>query len=331
MAKQGFTPIKLDPNEAMQKASEEKVETANVVTEEPQDKGPQESTVPLSMVQELVKQQVAEALKSQVPVVETPKPINYQAKVDSIDEIPGLENFEYKDRIYIAIDGEKAPSVGIRSKHKKLSPLQWTNPVTKVVHSLRFSSNQPSIFADKQTGDVLTEHIIMKKGVLRVSKDQTTLQKFLAIHPDNGTRFKELDEAMESKKVVDQEEILFEAQKLSREIDSIQLDAAARLICAGYSEQWDPYTLKKEVFAEVKRNPERFIQIASDPSLKVKGVIKTALGRGYIAYRNYKYYDGNNQLILEVGRNDNEIDAMSQYMGTNEGRRLYEYLLQAIS
>ena len=309
-------------------------EVVQEVVQAPKDHAVQ--MVPLHQVAEMIDLKVKEALANQpkISAQEAPKEIkvDYSGKNINTDEIPGLENFDYKDRTYVTTDGSKSPTFEIRSRHKKLSPLQFTNPKTRVVHTLRYASNHPSFFVDQQKGsDVLTSHILLKSGVLFVPKENTTLQRFLEIHPDKDKQWKEYDPAFESKKEVDQEEILFKAQFLSREISPIELDSAARIFCSGYSEQWDPYTLKREVFSEIKKRPEVFIKIASDPSLKAKGIIKTALQRGFILYKNYKYYDSDNIEIIQVGRNENELDAMINHIATNEGKVLYDYLENAIN
>jgi hypothetical protein len=332
MAKPKFTPITLGTEEAMKNASYQE-ENATQAFEQAQEDS--EPMVPLSQVSEIVRQQVEQAMKNaeRVPVIETPKPqVQYvEHRKEDLDVIPGLEDFEYKDRTYVLMSEKKPVSYSIRNRHKAKSPLQWTNPVTKTVHSLRFASNQPSFLADKQTGDVIIEHIIMKDGMLRVPKENVTLQKMLAIHPDNNKIWREFDPSVESKKVVEEEDILFEAQKLAREVDTIQLEAAARVLIPTYSEDWDLFTIKREVFAEAKRNPRKFIKIVSDPSLKIKGVIKTALLRGFISYSNYKFYDSEDNMIIEVSRNQDEITALSEYLSTNKGKDMYDYLLSCIN
>ena len=75
----------------------------------------------------------------------------------------------------------------------------------------------------------------------------------------------------------------------------------------------------------------KFIKIVSDPSLKIKGVIKTALLRGFISYSNYKFYDSEDNMIIEVSRNQDEITALSEYLSTNKGKDMYDYLLSCIN
>lgn len=314
------------PKEELQKPQE------NVEEKEP--------SIPLSQVGDLVKQEVEKALAQFKPQVEAKEevqkpiqPVNFgiQNKTDLMDSIPDLQNFEYKDRRYVSLISKKAVSDEVLSRHKAKSPLQYTHPISKKVLTLRYASNQSSFFVEEQTGDVLLTYIVMKDGFLFVPKENTTLQKFLAIHPHNGFRFKELDQEVEDQLQLDQEEQEFKAQKMARELSDIKRDAIARLLCPTYSEDWTTATVKKEIYLKAKQNPKRFIGLCEDNTLEMKGVIKTAMHRDYIAYKNFAFYDADDNFIVAVNRNDDEIETMVSYLSTNKGLGLYEYLKKAVS
>lgn len=293
---------------------------------------PAEATIAVSQVKELIAQAIAEERKNNKPV-ETPKEIVKEAVAQSTpnnDDIPGLENFEFKDRVYVTM-GTKAVSEGILNKHKDKSPLQYYNPTMKKLLTMRYATNQSSFFEENQTGSVLIGYINLKDGFLRVPKENVTLQKFLAIHPHNGTRFQELDPAKENQKIIDTEDLLFEAQALARKLTLLEQEAVARQLCVNFREDWDSSTIKLEVRFKAKENPKNFIKVASDETLKVKGIIKTALHREYIAYRNFAYYDENGGLIVNVNRNEDELDVMVDYLSTNKGQQLLEFLKQAVA
>lgn len=294
---------------------------------------PKEPTIPLSEVQELIRASVKEALALQTEAkkeAEKPQQSYFQEK-ENTDEIPGLENFEFKDRTYITLTGTKAITQYILNKHKSKSPCQWLNPKTKKLMTLRYSSNQSSFFVEEQTGEVLNTFIMMKDGILRVPKENVTLQKFLAIHPHNGTRFEELDPAKENQKVIDAEDLRFEAEAAARKLTGIEQDAIARLLCFNYREDWDSSTIKREIYQKAKENPARFLKLAKDDTLKIKGIIKTSIHREVIAYRNFAFYDNTGELIVSVNRNDDEIETMVSYLNSNKGQKLYEYLKQAVA
>lgn len=320
------------------------LEVVNEVLEKPLEIAEEkEATIPLSQVSDLVAKEVAKAmanLPSQQPIVEqkevqkeTYKPLS--TREENFDEIPGLEDFEVKDRIYVLCGNQKPPSRGIRNRSKApLSPLTYLNPQTKQTYALRYSVNQVSFFMEKQKGDVVVTPIELKSGMLKTNKNEIPLQKFLAIHPDNkangGSVFEEYDPAKEASAEIDKEDKLFEAQSLVRSISPIKQDAVARLMCSDYKEEWVPAELKRSLYSAVAKSPAKFLQLANQPTLEIKGVAKTALYRGIISYSNYKWLNDNKEVLVEVSRNQEEYDAIAEYLMSGKGMAFYEYLKQAI-
>jgi hypothetical protein len=301
-----------------------------------------EPTIPLSQVSDLVAKEIAKAMANlpsmQAPVQkqEIPKETykSLSAKEENFDEIPGLEDFEVKDRMYVLCNNFKPLSRGIRNRSKPNSALTYLNPITKNTHALRFSVNQTSFFEDKQKGDVIVSSIEVKNGMLKTSKKEIPLQKFLAIHPDNkangGSVFEEYDPAKEATLEIDKEDKLFEAQSLVRSISPLKQDAVARLMCSDYKEEWVPAELKRSLYSAVAKSPNEFLKLANQPSLEVKGVAKTASYRGVISYSNYKWLNENKEVLVEVSRNQDEYDAIAEYLMSGKGMTFYEYLKQAI-
>ena len=213
----------LKAQEDAKKLAEQNAETGNQeqaskldvvyeVLEKPMQENVEEKepSIPLSQVSDLVAQEVAKAManlpkqeieKPAEVVKETYKPLS--TKEENFDEIPGLEDFEVKDRLYVLCNNQKPPSRGIRNRSKApLSPLTYLNPQTKQTFALRYSVNQVSFFMEKQKGDVVVTPIEFKNGMLKTNKNEIPLQKFLAIHPDNkangGSIFEEYDPAKEA-------------------------------------------------------------------------------------------------------------------------------------
>lgn len=282
-----------------------------------------------------VKRLIAEALASQPqqasqePTVKIIEKIIDQKK--SSDKIPGLEDFEYKDRLYVTIGYEKAVSQNIQSRPKKNQPLQWTNPDTKKVYSLRYATNQSSIFVEEQQGDAIVEHISLKNGKLFVPKENVILQKFLAIHPKNGITFKELDKEVESKKLLEEEDLAFEARVLARELGIVKQSAMARLMCKDYTDAWTSAEIKIALYAKAAENPKAFIKLAKDPTLEKKGIASLAKYRGLIALKNKTWYNADNQVMAHVEPGQDDIDALIAFFSTPNGTGMYEYLKNAVS
>ncbi len=168
--------------------------------------------------------------------------------------------------------------------------------------------------------------------MLKVPASNITLQKFLAIHPDNGDMkvFKEFDPKERAKKLIEIEDLEFEAKKLAREVGDVTNRSIASLVCLGYTNDWDMGDVKAEVYEYLKKEPKKYIDLANDPIIKIKGIAKTGVLRGFISYKNYRFYNENNEVILEVQRGQDEYDAIAQWLQTSEGRSYYEYLVNSI-
>lgn len=341
-AKEDAEKLAKEQEEQSQTANQKKaseIEVVDEVVEKPEEKEP---SIPLSQVSDLVAQEVAKAMANlpiQQPIVEQKEVVKevykpLSAREENFDVIPGLEDFEVKDRMYVLCNNFKPLSRGIRNRSKPNSSLTYLNPDTKQTHSLRFSVNQTSFFEDKQKGDVRVSPIEFKDGMLKTSKREIPLQKFLAIHPDNkangGSIFEEYDPAKEASLEIEKEDKLYEAQSLVRSISPIKQDAVARLMCSDYKEEWVPAELKRSLYSAVAKSPDKFLKLANQPSLEVKGVAKTALYRGVISYSNYRWLNENKEVLVEVGRNIDEYDAIAEYLMSGKGMAFYEYLKQAI-
>ena len=256
-------------------------------------------------------------------------------KLENNDDIPELDGFEYKNRRYEVLINTKSVSQGIRNRSKKNSPLQYIHPVTKQPFSLRFSSNQSSFFEERQSkepGSVKLRYINIIDGVLFVPASDILLQKFLHIHPDKGIVFKEIDENADAQKKIEKMDLSFRAEELVRASDFSAQDALARIICPTYKEGASASIIKNDLFAKVRNhaNPEIVIKYAEDEFLLLKGMAKTAKARGYLRYEDYRFVDENNVVVLQVGRDQDEWNAIAEYLNSNQGNSLREELTRKL-
>lgn len=295
-------------------------------------------TLSLDEIDALLEKKLAEKLQSQK--AETPQELvvakNATAKDQNFDDIPELRNWIAKPRTYILVDKSSPAYQEIRSRHKDLSPLLYLNKETNEQFSLFYSQTQISFFKELHKGDSKVTHIWVKDGNLQTRAEDVKLQKFLAIHPDNvangGHLFEEYDPSKEAKIEIDQEDLLFDAQKLCRELKFSQQDAVARLMCSNYSENWEPAELKRALLNAVKKEPERFINLANDKSLEIKGVAKTAVSQGMLLYRNRKFFNEDEEFLCELTAKDqDEWAVIANYLLSAQGNTLYEYLKHKIS
>lgn len=284
---------------------------------------------------EKVKQMVAEQLGSLQP---TPQPqvqqkVEYQEikKIENKDDIPELVGFIPKNRRYEIVNGTKTVSHGIRTRSKKASPLLYVHPVTGESHLLRLTENHPSFFEHlqfKEPGANRLRFVKFVDGVLFVPSTDLQLQKFLHIHPDKGLVFREIDAEQDAKKELDAYELKFKAQELVRGLDFPSQDALSRSVCKGYSSTLTPSEIKRLLFIEVDKasDHKHIISLCENKTLLIQGLAKLAVENGLMKFEDYRFVDDKGILILDVGRNRNEWEAIGEYLTSNQGDSLRSHL-----
>lgn len=298
-----------------------------------------EASIPVSEVSRLVEEQLQKALASfginqafgqvQAPAIQN---VN-QAVSHDINDIPELEGFEMKNRQYILSDGSRPITYSIAKEHSQYRSLQYTNKKTQTVLPLRYASNQVSFFIERQSkepGSVLSTDIIFKNGMLNVPADNIILQKFLAIHPDLNVVFKEYDPTEKSRNYISNKMIGIEANQKAMSLGETYNRAIAGLVCPSYSPTWLYDLVMEEILLFIEKQPKVYLEHANDPTLQMKGVAISALATGDLAYHNYRFLNRNKDVILEVSKNQNELDEIVRYFQTGQGRAFYEFLLNSL-
>lgn len=296
-----------------------------------------EPSIPLSQVEAMMEKMLAQKMQA----IETPKPqeaprfqspSNFQDGVN-VDDIPELRDWEIKDRIYELADGTKPVSCSIAKEHTSLIPLQYFNKEKNSVHIMRYATNQPSFFVEKQSkepGSVLVSEIIFNFGRLSVPASNITLQKFLAIHPHKDIVFREYDPLALSVKTVSDKKLKLKAGNLVFAVGEIINRAIASLEFPNYVDSWELSILEEELSAFAEKSPQKYIDYAEDPTVKMKGVINASLKSGELIYTNNRFLNKKRETILEVSRGQNELDEMVAYIESGIGKTMYEYLLNKL-
>lgn len=260
----------------------------------------------------------------------TPQIFMQPTAYDIDDDIDELKDWEVKDREYRLMNGKRPISHSIQRAHSATSAMQYFNKRTGKTHTMRWSTNQPSFFVENQSKnatDILDAEIVFEFGTLRVYQNNPNLQKFLHIHPLKGILFQEYSAVEESRKNVVDKKTKAKAYGLVETIGSATNRAICSLINPAYIDAWDYGQVEEAIYNYVESNPKEYIAYCEDPTVKIKGVAKTALAKGEIVYKNYKFYDKDGAVILETDRNKNEMDEIASYFQSGAGRQLYEYLM----
>lgn len=336
------TPVK---EHHFAKAAREKREAAELlasggaVAETPANQetisAPETAVAPPIDVEKLIADAVAKALANfpqSNAQQNSPSPQMFMQPIayDIDDDIDELRGWESKDREYRLMGEQRPITHSIQRAHSATSAMQYFNKRTGKTHTMRWSTNQPSFFVENQSknaADILDAEIVFEFGTLKVYQNNPNLQKFLHIHPLNGILFKEYSAVEESRKNVVDKKTKAKAYGLIETIGSATNRAICSLINSSYIDAWEYGQVEEAIYNYAETNPKEYIAYCEDPTVKVKGVAKTALAKGELVWKNFKFYDKDMNVILEADRNKDEMDEIASYFQSGAGRQFYEYLV----
>lgn len=230
--------------------------------------------------------------------------------------------WEIKDRIYI-LKGSKTPvNLILRSRHTLNKPLQYFDG--EITRSLRFASNQTSVFEDEQYGDVTLPAIIFRDGKLVVPKEQVLLQKFLSLyHPDRDKEYEEFDPNKKAEIEIASEEEKLDAQNLVREMDIEELEAIARVALGSNVSNMTSKEMKRDMLIYARNNPKEVTMLAQDENIKLRNIAVRAVEMGVLHIkednRTVCWNNKTKDKIVTVPFGENVYSALAGYFKTDDG------------
>jgi len=230
--------------------------------------------------------------------------------------------WEVKDRVYI-LKGNRTPvNFILRSRHHLNKPLQYFDGT--MTRSLRFASNQTSVFEDEQHGDVTLPAIIFKDGKLVIPKEQVLLQQFLSLyHPDLNKEYEEFDPNKLAEAEIASEEEKLDAQNLVREMDIEDLEAIARVALDGSISDMTSKELRRDMLVYARKNPAEVMDLAQDENIKLRNLAVRAVEMGVIFIkddnRTVCWNNKTKDKIVTVPYGENVYSALAAFFKTDDG------------
>lgn len=230
--------------------------------------------------------------------------------------------WDVKDRIYILNKSRTPVNYILRSRHHLNKPLQYFDGT--ITRSLRFASNQISVFEDEQHGDVTLPAIIFRDGKLVVPKEQVLLQQFLSIyHPDLNKEYEEFDPNKLAEAEIASEEEKLDAQNLVREMDIEDLEAIARVALDGSISDMTSKELRRDMLVYARKNPADVMDLAQDENIKLRNLAVRAVEMGVIFIkddnRTVCWNNKTKDKIVTVPYGENVYSALAAYFKTDDG------------
>ena len=238
-------------------------------------------------------------------------------KVKIVDEV--------KNKIYMLKDGERPLTYTLSNRHKAELPLQYYDKGANTLKPMRYATNQESIFISEQTGEVTLGNIVFESGVLVVSHENPTLQKFLDLHPRNGFLFEEMNPEKDAQEQLDVLDLEFEAARVVRELKASELENIALSVYGSAAMGMSSSELKRDLRIYAKDYPETFLKLASNDQIMLRGYAIKAVAEDILRFDNGRFFNGKD-LVLTVPFGDDEYDTLARYFKGKEGQLLLEFI-----
>lgn len=212
----------------------------------------------------------------------------------------------------------------LATRHTRRFPLLWVDPETGVNRELRYARNQASPFVDEQDDNAIIEPVIFEDGFLRVTKNNQVLQRFLDVHPHNGIKFKELDNAKDAQEIVEHINIELDAMIEARSLSISQLETLTRVLFKKDPSRISTDEMKRDILVYAKREPQDFMSVINDPVLKLQATVHKLFEQGLIKYRNknkevWFATKTNKTRLCVIPFGEDPIYIVSSYFQSDEG------------
>tara|TARA_R100001463_G_scaffold27665_1_gene63962 strand:+ start:391 stop:1134 length:744 start_codon:yes stop_codon:yes gene_type:complete len=229
---------------------------------------------------------------------------------------------KFVDKIYKLTRNEAPLSYLLPTRHTNRFPLLEFNEETGSNRELRYARNQKSIYVDEQDGNAVIEPIIFEDGFLSVRKTNQVLQKFLAAHPLNGKRFEEVNYERNASKEVEvltaEVDALIEARKMT--ID--QMEEIHRVLYSSNTDTLSSAELKRDILLFAKTEPIDFLNIISDPLIKLQSQVQKFFNAGLLMQNGSKVNfntKSNKKRLLSVPNGEDVNLTVASYLQSDDG------------
>lgn len=235
-----------------------------------------------------------------------------------------VDTWVRKDRLY-ELSSERQPLVfTIPTVHSQKSPLLYFDKELGYSRELRYATNQRSCFVDEQDGNATLGRVVMRDGILRVPKENVTLQKFLSLyHPYTIEGIiKEYKPEQIAEDQVDTIEFELEAMTLAKDLDVDQLEAILRAQYGSEVSGMSSKELKRDSLVFARNNPKLFLDLANDDNVMLRNIGIKATEMGLIKLSDDQRtfsYGNNGRKLMTVPFNEHPYSALAAYFKTDEG------------
>ncbi len=241
----------------------------------------------------------------------------------------------FENKVYRLVSNKRPLAFMLSSRHNRRSPLLHFDEDTGVNRPLRYARNQKSPFEDEQDGNAILEPIVFEDGMLVVQKQNQVLQKFLHLHPGNGTIFYEINKKQDAADQLEYVEAELDAQILARELETEKLITVCRVFLGAAVDKMSIPELKRDILVYAKNQPFEFLEILDDPMLEMQDHVAQFFAASLLIFKNNRkdvYFNlpKNKSKMLTVPFGEEAIYIVASYMQSDDGIETYKLLKKAL-
>ena len=264
---------------------------------------------------EVAPQEVVEKVTQ--PKVEAPK-----------KEEPKKDELVIKDRLY-ELTRTKPLVFTLPTAHSRKKSLLYFDEELGYQRELRYATNQRSCFVEEQKGQIVMGRIVFRDGVLRVPKENVALQKLLSLyHPAlKSNIYEEYKPAQQASNEVDWIEFELQALNLAKSLTVDEAEAILRVEMGASVTELSSSEIKRDVLIFAKKNPNLFIQLATDENtqLRIFGAKAVEMGILNLSQDQRTFTYGNTgRKVMTVPFDEHPYFALSAFFRTDEGMEIYK-------
>ena len=230
---------------------------------------------------------------------------------------------KFVNKIY-KLTKDRAPlSFMLPTRNTKRYPLLWFDNETGQNRALRYARNQKSPFEDEQDGNILLDPIVFEDGFLSVPNTNQALQKFLELHPFNGTQFEEVNTERDA--AAELEIIAYEADALiaARELTIEEAENLTKVIFGKDTSKMTSAEIKRDILVFAKNEPAEFLNLLDDPMITLQAQVQTFFDEGFLLEKKkgeiHFNTKGNKKRMLTVPRGEDRLFIVSSFLQSDEG------------
>ncbi len=233
-----------------------------------------------------------------------------------------------KDRLY-ELTKTKPLVFTLPTSHGRKKSLLHFDEELGYQRELRYATNQRSCFVDEQQGQIVMGRIVFRDGKLNVPKENVVLQKLLSLyHPavKDGI-YEEYKPAQQASNEVDWIEFELQSLNLAKSLTVDEAEAILRVEMGASVTELSSSEIKRDVLIFAKKNPNLFIQLATDENTQLRSFGAKAVEMGILNLSQDQRtftYGNTGRKVMTVPFDEHPYFALSAFFRTDEGMEIYK-------